>query len=381
MKDYMILPIEIKNIEKKAENGKEYYFIDGFASVYNNIDLGGDRVLPSFFIDDLKENGNKRKALWQHDRKEPLGINIYTNTDSGLMFRAQLPADDIMVSGRLIPQLEMGTIEGASIGYSVIESKYNTEKGCRDLVKGQLYESSFVSEPMNPKCVIYSISKLQKSIKDNNQQDESLKYMIETLVKNYEINTDIKEVSGKLLPIAGENISWDKNKAVKQIRQFTNSSDKPSETYKNGFMYYDKENAESFGAYKLPFVYIIDDKMMAIPKALSAITGAIAGARGGLDIPEVDKSNIKTIINKYYDSMGRETPFKSDGKTLIDKATIKYLEMRDYEKIFDDDIIISHESKKYIASMLFVEETADNIDDSKENIKHLESLLKIIKEK
>jgi HK97 family phage prohead protease len=389
MKDYMLLPIEIKKYEKKEENGKEYYYIDGFASVYNNIDLGGDRVLPGFFSEDLVNRGAQRKALWQHDQKEPLGINTYTDSEKGLLFTAKLPADDVMVSGRLIPQLEMGTIEGASIGYSVIESKYNREKGCRDLIKGKLYESSFVTTPMNPDCIIYSVSKLQKSLEEDGE-NESLRDIANVLVKSLDMSLNECHkavVPYKDYPIMESNPAWDKTKAAKQIRDKTGSGEKPGASYKNGFMYYDPENEDNYGGYKLPYVYVEDGSFKAVPKAIFAIAAALSGARGGVNIPEADKTKIKAQINKYYEKMDREPPFKGN-KSFLNIDTIKAFEKRDYEKLFEEDneIILSSSAKNYIVDKLChgtesqendeIIEKNNIIDELKELNKELDKSLK-----
>jgi HK97 family phage prohead protease len=355
----MLLPIQIKNYEIKEEDGKEYYYIEGYASVYNNVDLGGDRVLPGFFTEDLAKRGNERKALWQHQRSEPLGINTYTDTEEGLQFTAKLPANDMMVSKRLIPQLEMGTIEGASIGYSVIESQYNREKGCRDLIKGMLYESSFVSEPMNQECVIYSISKLKEKSKEI--QEESLKEMLNVLIKSYDIKP---ESVSKTVP-SYKNYSqmptdtkWSKSKAVGQIKEKTDSKEEPKSSYKNGFMYYDQKESDSFGSYKLPYVYVVDGEFKFVPKAIFSIAAALSGARGGINIPEEDKTKIKSQVNKYYEKMGREPPFKGK-QTFIDIDTIKCFEKKDFEKLFDIEsgIILSAHAKDYVVNRIILSES------------------------
>jgi HK97 family phage prohead protease len=367
MKDYMLIPVEIKSIEKKQEDGSEYIYVDGLASFYNNIDLGRDRVLKGFFSEDLSQRGNERPALWQHKSAEPVGINFYTDTDIGLAFSAKLPTDDTFVMGRVYPQLKVGSVKGASIGYETQESNYNEELSCRDLIKGRIHESSFVTFAMNPKAQIFSVRKQLENIDSLEIKSSGMREPLLAFAK--ELNL-AKDIDSKAVPpykdyAIAEDVKWDKAKAVKQIREHTNSSEKPSSSYKNCFMFYDSENPDQFTAYKMPYVYFMGGSFKAVPKALSAIVGALGGARGGVDIPNADKSKIKAQINKYYKKMDREEPFKNNNTIFIDKKTLEGFEKRDYEKLFDENIILSSQAKKKIVDNLnFGNEVEDIRNDS-----------------
>ena len=174
-----------------------------------------------------------------------------------------------------------------------------------------------------------------------------------------------------------DTTAWDKAKAINQIKEKTESKDKPSASYKDGFMYYDKENADNFTAYKLPYVYVVDGKFKIVPKAIYAIAGAISGARGGLKIPDEDKKKIKSIINKYYEKLGKDSPFKDDGKCYIELDTFKCLEKIDIEKIFDEDIVLSNGVKKYIAENLGCQ-VKDNSEKKNDLLDSLRALNKIL---
>jgi len=340
--EYINASFEIKSFE---ETDVDNYTIVGYASTFGNVDLGNDIVMKGAFADDLKAC-NTKTILWQHKMDQPIGKGCFTEDDKGLKVEIKLPKSDSFVRERVIPQVKVGSIQGMSIGYMVDEYEY--EGNIRLLKKLTLLENSLVSIPMNPKAEIESVKKMEEME---------------------------KAVSGKMLSI-GTDSAWDKNKSIKQIREFTGSEDKPSATYKNGFMYYDKEDSENFSAYKLPYIYVEDGKMKANPRALSAIVGAISGARGGLKIPNEDKSKIKSLLNKYYEIMEREKPFKSDGKTLIDNITIQYLEERDCEKLFDDDIIVSKAAVKYAAGVLGTKEIAHDTEEESKALTEFKETLK-----
>ena len=137
-----------------------------------------------------------------------------------------------------------------------------------------------------------------------------------------------KAVMNALLPILDDrDRQWDSSEAIARIRNFTNSKDKPSARYKRAFLYYDPEDEENFGGYKLPIADIVDNKLVAIPRALFAVAGVLAGARGGVDIPTEDKDKIKNKINQYYERMSTmfddeniESPVKSEEMEIESKS-------------------------------------------------------------
>jgi HK97 family phage prohead protease len=326
--DYVIVPFEIKAVKEDDEN----YIIEGNPSVYGNIDLGLDIVESGCFYEDLKQNKDTRPILWQHSMYEPIGLGKFKENSNSLFTVINLPKKDTFVTGRVMPQVRVGSVTGLSIGYTPQEFEYDTvgDKQVRRLRRCKLHEASLVTFPMNEEARITMIKSFQ------NQESIKIDSKAVPSYKDYAIAKDVK---------------WDKAKAVKQIREHTNSGEEPSKAYKNGFMYFDVENEDKYTAYKLPYVYWADGKFKAVPKALSAIVGALSGARGGIDIPDADKSKIKSQINKYYAKMDRESPFKNN-ITFIDKKTLECLEKRDYEKLFDDNIILSSQAKKKIVDNL-----------------------------
>lgn len=108
------------------------------------------------------------------------------------------------------------------------------------------------------------------------------------------------------LPIAPKDTNWDGSAAEVRIREYTGSTDAPSSNYRKFFMYFDQANADQFTAYKLPFADIINGKPHVIPAAISAIQGALSGARGGVDIPDSDKQRIHEFVTAYQSRIERE---------------------------------------------------------------------------
>jgi uncharacterized protein len=334
MKDVMIVPIQIKATSE--DDG--YYYIDALASTYGNIDRGGDRCIDGCFKQDLKAEGNERPCLWMHDMKQPIGLNTYTDSIQGLMFTAKLPKGDDLVEKRVMPQIKVGSVNSASIGYDTIESEYNATDKCFDLKTLKLWETSFITIPMNPKARILSVRKCLNDV-DNSEyksmttkQKDYLKTLVEDVkdLENETINYDLCDV----------NTEWNTSKTLELI----------------------KSN-------KIP--YLNDDNKI-VPKALYTLVGILAGNK---KIKIDNEDNLKKQVNACYKKLGKEIPFKDDGKIFIDIETLKEFSHIDKLKIFDEDVILSNNAKEFIVNSFGkpVEVERNNNSDS---LKQFVELLK-----
>src|SRR5262245_45159125 len=65
---------------------------EGYASLFNREDLGGDIILPGAFRDSLARRGPAGiKLLFQHDANQPIGVWLRIEEDSrGLQVRGRL---------------------------------------------------------------------------------------------------------------------------------------------------------------------------------------------------------------------------------------------------------------------------------------------------
>lgn len=91
----------------------------------------------------------------------PLGNVLEAKEDKrGLYIKAELPKDDVFVSGRIIPQLKKRGLKGMSIGYRATEKEIRKSDGAR-LLKGiHLVEVSVVTRPMNPLAEVETVKSL-----------------------------------------------------------------------------------------------------------------------------------------------------------------------------------------------------------------------------
>ncbi len=112
------------------------------------------------------------------------------------------------------------------------------------------------------------------------------------------------------LPLADRERSWDRDAAEGRVRRWAEAEDAPNERYRRAFLWYDADKADEFTAYKLPIADVIDGELKAVPRAVTAAAQVLEGARGGVDLPGKDMASVKRSVERYYDKMGEEAPFR-----------------------------------------------------------------------
>lgn len=98
------------------------------------------------------------------------------------------------------------------------------------------------------------------------------------------------------LPLAPLDTDWDKAEADKLIRDYTESGDEPSSTYRRYFLYFDRDNVKEYGAYKLPFATVIDGRPHAVLSAINNASSRLSQTEG---LSEADKKRAQRVIDMY----------------------------------------------------------------------------------
>lgn len=144
-------------MERKADSGGGSRTISGYAAVFNNVDKARDMLVKGCFAKSIRERGPESEAndkillLWQHDTREPIGrITRLEEDEKGLYFEAEI--DDVEAGNRALKQLESGTLNQFSIGFTYVWDQCEwDETGETFIVKEvKLYEISAVSFGCNP---------------------------------------------------------------------------------------------------------------------------------------------------------------------------------------------------------------------------------------
>ncbi|WP_386681404.1 HK97 family phage prohead protease [Loktanella sp. R86503] len=126
--------------------------IAGYASLFDQRDQGGDRVVKGAYaasLAQLKAKGRSVRMLWQHDPAQPIGVWDEVREDArGLWVKGRILTD--VAKGREAAALvAAGAIDGLSIGYRTLRATKD-DKGGRLLSELELWEVSLVTFPMLP---------------------------------------------------------------------------------------------------------------------------------------------------------------------------------------------------------------------------------------
>lgn len=159
---HMFVPMELKALDDKGQ-------ISGYASIFGNVDLGGDVISKDEPFKEIVRNPDgKVRMLFSHDSGSgwastasggmPVGLADVEQNSKGLKFDGQLVMDDTFVRDRLYPGLKARTICEMSIGYDVLPGGGKIlESGIRELSALKLWEISTVIWGMNPKTSIDTV--------------------------------------------------------------------------------------------------------------------------------------------------------------------------------------------------------------------------------
>lgn len=98
------------------------------------------------------------------------------------------------------------------------------------------------------------------------------------------------------LPLSARDATdWLESKAIEDIKNFTQSGDKPSSNYRKFFAYFDRDNADDYESYFYPFAVMVDGRPMAHPQAIEDIKKKLESG----EVPEADVSAVQELIGKY----------------------------------------------------------------------------------
>src|SRR5205085_3645991 len=112
------IPIEVK---ASGEDGT----IEGYGSIFGNVDSYGEMVMPGAFAASLVEAGRKGrsiKMLWQHDPDRPVGVwDDLAEDKKGLYVKGRLLIDESAQAREAYGLIKAGAVDGLSIGYRLLE--------------------------------------------------------------------------------------------------------------------------------------------------------------------------------------------------------------------------------------------------------------------
>ena len=142
-------------------NPAESGWFAGYASLFNVLDLGRDRVMAGAFHNSL----NVRPAhliamLFQHDSRQLVGAWHRIREDRmGLWVEGQLDLG-LEAGRRLHRQLKSRRLSGLSIGFRPRRTSINPFSAVRRLHEIDLWEISLVRDPMLPQARVHQVKSI-----------------------------------------------------------------------------------------------------------------------------------------------------------------------------------------------------------------------------
>lgn len=245
------------NIERKSYSVAEMKVaddqagvIEAIVSVFSNVDMGNEKVMPGFFAKSIERK--LPKGVWAHDWKQPIAKTL--EAKELLPGDPQLPDSLKLLGGAYIKgqfnldtqrgreaysDIKFGIVDEFSIGYSVVEDKKDKESGVRELIKGDWKEWSPVLVGMNDQTALISIKA------DTETKGMLAEEMAQTTPSTWEVESALRRVTRKIAETAKDSdvtgvvMDWKAKVAeafneypptmiplvTAQIEEFLNSSD------------------------------------------------------------------------------------------------------------------------------------------------------------
>lgn len=161
-----ILDLECDYKELDADDDGTF---EGYASVFNNKDLGNDVIKQGAFSESIKGKKPRQiKLLYQHKTDEPIGvIDSLVEDTRGLKIKGRL-AMGTQKGKEVFELMKMGALDSMSIGYrlSPDDYKYSDKLKKRTITNLDLMEISMVTFPMNPKAKITKVKLAEMNVRE-----------------------------------------------------------------------------------------------------------------------------------------------------------------------------------------------------------------------
>lgn len=155
--------------------------------------------------------------------------------------------------------------------------------------------------------------------------------------KGEEIEVQVNTITAsRRLPLAPSDTTWDSGEAIKRVREAIGAEDEPNATYGRYHLWFDSEQSENFGAYKLPFVDIIDGEAMAVPNALRNASARLNQTDGPSD---AERERIRGIIDGYLNELKDNQSVSELHSAVMDALERAAFDAGFIEELFTDRVI------------------------------------------
>ena len=164
--EYKTVPFELKQIDADG-------IFWGYASIFGNVDGGGDVVDRGSFTKTLQERAGRIRICHQHDWRDVIGKPLELREDEvGLFVKAQLVLD-VQRAREDYALMKAGALSELSFGYEPVVVAKDTVDGVkvRRLKEVKLYEISLVTVAMNEAATVIGVKEEQPSIEGKQEEE------------------------------------------------------------------------------------------------------------------------------------------------------------------------------------------------------------------
>ncbi|MDA7013553.1 HK97 family phage prohead protease [Pseudomonas cerasi] len=145
------VPFELKAADEAGN-------FEGYAAVFNNVDLGDDVILPGAFIKVKTTRGGRLKLALFHDLTRLVGSAAFTQDSNGLYIKGKINLA-VSYARDAYELMKEGTLDSMSIGFNTILASYEEREGrsIRIIKQAELWEASLVPFGMNPEAKVTDV--------------------------------------------------------------------------------------------------------------------------------------------------------------------------------------------------------------------------------
>jgi len=146
-------PVNLQTVEADGT-------FSGYASVFGQVDLGQDLVMPGAFQESVATRGARGvKLLFQHDPNEPIGVWLELAEDARGLFAKGRLMPEVTRAREVLSLMRAGALDGLSIGFRTVQGRTDPASGVRRLDKIDLWEISVVTFPMLPDARVSAVKR------------------------------------------------------------------------------------------------------------------------------------------------------------------------------------------------------------------------------
>lgn len=310
--------------------------ITGYAAVFNSPseDLGGfiEIIEAGAFTGSLDAGADVR-ALVGHDATQVIGRN-----KSGTLrvfedhhgLRVEIDPPNTSAGRDIVESVRRGDIDSMSFGFIATNDRWEYDDGqeVRYLEEVELLEVSVVAWPayQSTEVAVRSLLAYQEEERVDPDADGNCPtgYHKMPADDNHDMawcmegeshpsetyDNDERDVPATVdSPEAPDDRAWDGDGARGRVLKWAGGPDKENvdwDKYEKAFAWFDGEERENLGSYKLPHHDIVNGELKVVLRGVQSANGVMQGAMGGVELPSSERSKVQAHLDYHLRQFDKE---------------------------------------------------------------------------